>query len=75
MIKITLRQHPDDTEMVEILERVEMKLQGRRSGTRTNVWALIHCDMFHDDEEIRNALKAGEEVDVVISKHIYSGSP
>ena len=68
MIKITLRKHPDDSDMVEIIERVPIIVHGRTDRYRMNVWALVHCDAFHDDEEIRNALQADEEVDVKICR-------
>ncbi len=67
MIKLTLRKHPDDDDMVELIERTEIVYTGRPNRIRTTVWALVHCDAFHDDWEIRDAIKELDEFDIEIN--------
>ena len=76
MSTLTLRVHKDDSELLELIERTQVKVGGGyRDRTRTIVWALIHCDLLHDYEDIREQLEADGEAEIEISLKKDSENP
>ena len=65
MINVTIRKHPDDSDMIELL--------GKTSTGKTIVWGVIHSDFVYEDEDLRSRIKKDEEVEVVLTRHIYTG--
>lgn len=63
MIKLSLKMHEDDSEMIEIRTFRDPK----RPLTTTILWAVFQSDMIHDDEIIREKVKTGEPVDVYLT--------
>lgn len=55
MITITLRRHPDDSDMIE--------LRGKTSTGATIIWGVVHSDIVYEDRSLRERLDT-HEVDV-----------
>jgi hypothetical protein len=63
MIEVTLRLHPDDSEMVE--------LRGTTNSGAPIVWGLVHTDILNDPSgdsmELIARLKSGYACDVELN--------
>jgi len=64
MIKAFLRQHKDDSQMIE------MVTEGPRIGDRPrrlDVWCIFHSDMIQGDNELREMVDSCAEIAIEIS--------